>query len=199
MRGSGTASSSLPRPRQSERPRRVLPSDRSPWRKHRGPPGSSPGSANVVRLVGADAGEEMAEHLRLAGRGSVLSVETQAQTLGWKGRPRRQGPAETGRDAGRVAGRSARASRWRPLCRNGLQAAFPKPAGPTGALLHPHGHLHSQTRRRWALSSRTVGPPGPGTPPPGSGHSSFSASLAAVTRFFSRNIPVRTMTAEVSM
>lgn len=29
--------------------------------------------------------------------------------------------------------------------------------------------------------------------------SSFSASLAAVTRFFSRNIPVRTMTAEVSM
>lgn len=137
MRGSGTASSSLPRPRQSERPRRVLPSDRSPWRKHRGPPGSSPGSANVVRLVGADAGEEMAEHLRLAGRGSVLSVETQAQTLGWKGRPRRQGPAETGRDAGRVAGRSAWASRWRPLCRNGLQAAFPKPAGPPGALPHP--------------------------------------------------------------
>lgn len=133
MRGSGTASSSLPRPRQSERPRRVLPSDRSPWRKHRGPPGSSPGSANVVRMVGADAGEEMAERLRLAGRGSVLS----AQTLGWKGRPRRQGPAETGRDAGRVAGRSARASRWRPLCRNGRQAAFPKPAGPPGALPHP--------------------------------------------------------------
>lgn len=188
MRGSGTASSSLPRPRQSERPRRVLPSDRSPWRKHRGPPGSSPGSANVVRLVGADAGEEMAEHLRLAGRGSVLS----AQTLGWKGRPRRQGPAETGRDAGRVAGRSARASRWRPLCRNGLQ-------GRRAPCRTPHGHLHSQTRRRWALSSRTVGPPGPGTPPPGSGRSSFSASLAAVTRFFPRNIPVWTMTTEVSM